>query len=535
MGVGTSTATTEDGFIFPVVTIGYDALANKELTSVIIPSSVVSIEWGAFRNNKLTSIKIPDSVIKIEGAAFQNNQLSSISISENIESIGELGFENNLLSELVIPNSLRSIEWAVFRNNKLASITFPNNLITIKGYAFSFNNLTTIMIPDSLETIGDGAFNSNQLKNITIPSSVISIGNSTFENNQLTSALILDGLVSIGKYAFGNNRLENIIIPNSVKHIESSVFAGNPLIYLRVASEYLEELKTNITTNNSLAGVSNRTIIMPEEGFVYSEDSTTITDIGKYIELKVDGVGYQIKKLGQHSPEWEQIKYDWFKNQESLNDNKNPLIIENVSEIDSGDYHVVIGEESGQIKLPDISVNILRWGIPPINPTDPSPITPDYSNPNLDVLSIRYVSSLDFGEIFVSDIEKTAISKPSKDSKGQDIPNMITVEDQRKESERDKWDLMVRQEELLPGIKIFMSPYVAEVNERLFNISISESFIVNNTNQLFASGGGKETPMHIVSMGMHQPENTGVELQLPKNISVGDYHTILIWNISMGI
>ena len=56
-----------------VTSIGSNALKNKGLTSVVIPSSVTSIGTGAFDNNSLTSITIKNENVTIDNCAFGQN------------------------------------------------------------------------------------------------------------------------------------------------------------------------------------------------------------------------------------------------------------------------------------------------------------------------------------------------------------------------------------------------------------------------------------------------------------------------------
>jgi hypothetical protein len=68
----------------PVTTINTVAFDKKNLTSVVIPTSVTSIYGSAFSGNQLTSVVIPDSVTSIGGSAFRRNQLTSITIGANV-------------------------------------------------------------------------------------------------------------------------------------------------------------------------------------------------------------------------------------------------------------------------------------------------------------------------------------------------------------------------------------------------------------------------------------------------------------------
>ncbi|WP_317945317.1 leucine-rich repeat protein [Carnobacterium maltaromaticum] len=428
-----------------------------------------------------------------------------------------------------------SIGDSAFFQNELTSVSIPESVTSIGREAFSFNNLANVSIPESVISIKEYAFDNNNLPSVSIPKSVTRIENGVFHNNKLTSISIPESVTSIGSLAFNENKITSIEILGDTS-MSSSSFSSNPINQIDVPGHLIEAYKNSFLNTDNLKDITNRTILRSLGGFKYSTENRLDIPFGDTLDLKVDGIGYQLKEVDQSNLEWEPIKFDWYKNQEKLNRYENPLIIENVTAEDSGDYHVVIGEDIVQIQLSSTSVNIFNWEIPPINPIDPNPINPEDSNPDIEALSIRFVSGLDFGKIFVSSLEQTLFSRPSKDIQNQEFPNMITVQDQRKEDRHDKWELTVKQEEeLYPGSRIVMSPYVADINKNQFNVSTSKSFEVNNNNQLFASGGGDEIPMHIVSIGMHQPGSQGVELKFPRNTGIGDYHTTLTWNLSVGI
>ena len=66
-----------------MTTIGDDAFAENNLTSVTIGNSVTTIGNDAFQYNSLTSVVIPDSVTTIGGYAFSGNNLTSVYIGAN--------------------------------------------------------------------------------------------------------------------------------------------------------------------------------------------------------------------------------------------------------------------------------------------------------------------------------------------------------------------------------------------------------------------------------------------------------------------
>ena len=118
---------TINGKEYIVDKIGYCAFSyNKNITSVIIPSSVKSIEYGAF-----------------------------------------LGCSS--LSNVVFSRGLNSIGWLAFNNcSNLKQISLPEGLKSIGGGAFSFCGMSDITIPSCVEEIGNmQAFYSPALKTIT--------------------------------------------------------------------------------------------------------------------------------------------------------------------------------------------------------------------------------------------------------------------------------------------------------------------------------------------------------------------------------
>jgi hypothetical protein len=195
------------------ITIGINAFANNELTSVTISNGVIVIDTGAFADNKLTDVIIPDSVTEIRSGAFANNQLGIgvIGIPKKITTIGQNAFANNQLKVIEIPDSIRNLSG--FDYNKLERVEIPEiidpetdkprGVIAVGISAFAHNELTDVFISESVTSIGANAFAYNKLENITIPDSVRIIGNSAFINNQLTS-ITIGANVQLGISSFSN-------------------------------------------------------------------------------------------------------------------------------------------------------------------------------------------------------------------------------------------------------------------------------------------------------------------------------------------
>ncbi|MHC6202679.1 leucine-rich repeat protein, partial [Breznakiellaceae bacterium SP9] len=214
-----------------VTSIGDNAFANKQLTSITIPDSVTSIGGEAFRGNQLTSVVIPNSVTSIGDGAFYNNQLTSVVIPNSVTSIGDGAFSSNQLTSVVIPNSVTSIgDWA-FYNNPLRGQTIPSSVTSLGHYAFGGDvYIGGALIPGTVTSIGDKAFyNKGLFGSVVIPYGITSIGESAFSSNRLTGVVIPNSVTSIEKGVFYNNRLTSVVIPNSVTSIGEEAFAYNQL------------------------------------------------------------------------------------------------------------------------------------------------------------------------------------------------------------------------------------------------------------------------------------------------------------------
>ena len=197
------------GTHYQVTSIGKKAFHEcRDLTSVVIPSSVTSIEEYAFSScSGLTSLTIPNSVTIIGDWAFLYcNFQNSITISNSVTSIGDGAFLGCSMTSITIPNSVTSIGISAFQNCVyLTSITIPNSVTSIGEGAFlNCRSLTSVSIPNKLTSIENGTFEScSSLTSITIPNSVTSIGISAFADcSSLTSVTIPNSVTSIGAFAF---------------------------------------------------------------------------------------------------------------------------------------------------------------------------------------------------------------------------------------------------------------------------------------------------------------------------------------------
>ncbi len=190
---------------------------------VVLPEGLTSVGDNAFANAQMTSIIIPSSVTSIGEAAFSGaSSLTSITIPEGVTRIGDQTF---------------------LYTTSLASVSLPSSLTSIGSEAFyGATALTSINIPSSVNSIGTDVFYENSsLTSITVES-----GNSTFESvdgvliyklenkllqypiaNTRSSYTVPSSVQKLGWYSFkGATALTSITIPAGVTSIEGGVFTG---------------------------------------------------------------------------------------------------------------------------------------------------------------------------------------------------------------------------------------------------------------------------------------------------------------------
>ena len=283
-----------------VVTIGYQAFQNKNITSVIIPETVRKIEQFAFAyNSTLTHIEIPKSVTVISteivnGASLPDDEAFIYARNpDGSEDKTNLICYGGANKNPVIPEGVTTIGYRAFWNNKLLSVEIPNTVTTIEGGAFLANNLTHIDIPDSVIDLNGGAFNDNKLvdeeafiyarkagggedrtriigygganrTNVIVPEGVLVINTGTFYNCNISKITLPDGLTTIGSRAFELNNLTELAIPDTVTYIGTGIINGNNFpeetayIFARKSDGSIDD-----TTLVSYGGKSSKIVTVP--------------------------------------------------------------------------------------------------------------------------------------------------------------------------------------------------------------------------------------------------------------------------------
>lgn len=295
-----------------VKSIEYDAFSYCEgLTSVTIPNSVTSIEYGGFEGCiALTSIELPNSLRTISTFAFSLCRgLTSITLPTSLNTIGSNAFQGCWgLTSVTIPKNVYNIyegafatcrnletitvdeenRWfnsangcnAIIRTSTNALIQgckntiIPDGVKSIENDAFrGFPTMTSLTIPNSVTTIKNYAFsNCSGLTSLDIPTSVTSLGNHAFESCVgLTSVEIPNSVVSIGTWAFsGCTNLSSVIIPSSVTSIGDLAFYKDK--GLTTVTSYITDVFQ--TGSDAFKNCENAILFVPK-GKVDDYQSTT--------------------------------------------------------------------------------------------------------------------------------------------------------------------------------------------------------------------------------------------------------------------
>ena len=270
-----------------VVTIGYQAFQNKNITSVILPETVTSLERYSFAyNSTLTHIEIPKSVISVADQVVNGCSLPDAEAFIYARNADGSEDKTNLIGyggankNPIIPEEVKIISYRAFYNCGLLSVEIPNTVTTIAGEAFLENNLTHLDIPNSVTNLTGNAFNNNKLvdeeafiyarkpsggedrtkvigyggankTDVVVPDGVLEIGTQAFAYCYIYKITLPEGLKAIGYRAFEMNNLTELEIPDTVTYIGSGVINGN----------YLPEEKAYIFARNSDGSIDDTTLV----------------------------------------------------------------------------------------------------------------------------------------------------------------------------------------------------------------------------------------------------------------------------------
>lgn len=253
-----------------VTAIGDGAFAsdmggNKNITTVIIPSSVKEIGENAFSDNtnlKEIVFKDKSQLYNIGRSAFSNiSNLTKFTIPSEVQSLGEAIFEGSPITsfdikthnftwtgDLLIKNNVTDLtnKIAIYVNPQSEAVTFPDDVGIVEANLFNGNKKIKTVDLANVKYIGSYAFKDSALQNLTAnkvtdadlvdfsgtPWLAAQSGPMIRLNNILLSCsgedetlTIPEGITRIGKNCFSLNKCRSVILPESIEFIGGNAFS----------------------------------------------------------------------------------------------------------------------------------------------------------------------------------------------------------------------------------------------------------------------------------------------------------------------
>lgn len=225
------------GTTYTVTTVGRLALANTNVTSISLPSTITTIKGLAFYNSAITELTFTNNIEFAYSALSDMPNLTSVNFASTQEKISDnLLFNCTSLTNISLPDSINYVGDSAFHKTGLTTLDISNvrgvhggaicnlpegcQIIANGPQSFWKDN---VLYGDAGETIIAA---NNSVTNLVIDNSVKKIAEKAFYNNtNIQSVICGTGLEQIGKYAFyGNTLLEEVYMPDTVTTLGKSAF-----------------------------------------------------------------------------------------------------------------------------------------------------------------------------------------------------------------------------------------------------------------------------------------------------------------------
>ena len=244
--------------------INYYAFMSTPLESIELPSGLTHIGIWAFYGSSLREVDIPASVTVLPYQAFWRCPLTKITLHEGLQEIEQMAIPPQHIDSLVFPSSLRKINalnegWIIPEDTVLCRyVEFkdgPDPLELGDNCFLGFSHLTTVVLSDNITQIGKSCFELTGLQQVVIPPLIDTIPESCFAAcTDLSSVVLPSQLTAIGRFAFaGADMLAQVSIPASVTSIGSKAFLATSGQGLRFLDIYCEVPPTLEGSSSSFA------------------------------------------------------------------------------------------------------------------------------------------------------------------------------------------------------------------------------------------------------------------------------------------
>ena len=247
---------------YTVTTVGYRAIYDKRLTSLIVPVSVTAIGEQAVAYSDLTSVSFAGPVgglLTLGKEAFVGAPLTSVSIPNSVTSVGEGAFKDaNSLASVTLGSSVASIGKSAFQSTAITSIVIPDSMRSIGDLAFAFDSsLTSLSLGSGVQTLGDYAFYGTRMTSVNVPTSVTAIGKEAFSTNPaLASVTLNSGVLTIGEAAFKSCGFTSITIPGTVTTLGPQAFMSNPALATATLGSGLTSIGASSFASTGLTSIA---------------------------------------------------------------------------------------------------------------------------------------------------------------------------------------------------------------------------------------------------------------------------------------
>ena len=258
----------------------------------VVPDGVVNIVGGALKKKNITSLVIPSSVKIIGDHAFDECKLlKSVTIKDGATDIGGYcfrGCEN--LQTITLPNTLKDLGPCAFADCvNLKKITIPNGTENMSTRVFENTGLTDLVIPEGVVMLYT-LWNCNTLQNVTIHGDDILMSTNDFDgctslktirftgeyprlrNNSGYSTEDLDKSIKI--YAHANSGAIDYAKKNGNPYEASDYISGSSYItyYTEKTDIIIPETynNTKVVAVSGIYGDNLKSITIPKNIDVYS-------------------------------------------------------------------------------------------------------------------------------------------------------------------------------------------------------------------------------------------------------------------------